>query len=157
MAQEIERKFLVTGNQWKTLATGIVYRQGYLSRARQRTVRVRTIGNKGFIAVKGVTIGASRLEFEYEIPFEDCCQMLDVLAQKPLIVKKRYSIPFAGLVWEVDDFSGDNEGLVIAEVELESEDQSYVKPDWAGQEVTGDSRYYNSNLVAYPYKLWANG
>ncbi len=154
MAQEIERKFLVTGDAWRELAEGTMYRQGYLSTVEDRTVRVRTVGAKGYLTVKGITVGATRTEFEYEIPVADADTMLDELCIRPLIEKTRHKIPFDGLVWEVDEFAGDNDGLVVAEVELSHEDQELRLPNWIGEEVTGDPRYYNANLVAHPYKAW---
>lgn len=155
MAKEIERKFLLTGEQWRKLAQGTHYRQGYLNSIKERTVRIRTINDKAYLTIKGITISATRAEYEYEIPHADCMEMLDGLAERPIIEKNRYKIPYAGLIWEVDEFLGVNKGLVVAEVELESEDQAFEKPDWVGEEVTGDPRYFNSNLVANPYTSWA--
>jgi CYTH domain-containing protein len=117
-------------------------------------VRIRTVGDKAFLTVKGLTVGATRNEYEYEIAFDECNAMLDALAEKPLIEKKRYKIPFSGLTWEIDEFFGDNQGLIVAEVELQSEDQKFEKPDWAGAEVTGDPRYFNSNLIKNPFTRW---
>jgi adenylate cyclase len=154
MGIEIERKFLVNGEAWKDLSTGTTYRQGYLSTEKERTVRVRTINDKGFLTIKGLTRGASRAEFEYDIPADDANQLLDELCLKPLIEKKRYKIQHDGLIWEVDAFFGENDGLIVAEIELESEDQMFTKPEWVGAEVTGDPRYYNANLIANPYKNW---
>ena len=154
MAKEIERKFLLVGDAWRELAKGTHYRQGYLNSTKERTVRVRTIAAKGFLTIKGITVGATRVEYEYEIPHADCTAMLDDLAEKPIIEKKRYKIPMDGFVWEVDEFFGVNEGLVVAEIELESEDQAFEKPHWVGEEVTGDPRYFNSNLVRNPYTTW---
>lgn len=154
MAKEIERKFLLVGDAWRELAKGTHYRQGYLNSAKERTVRVRTIDDKGFLTIKGITTGATRVEYEYEIPHSDCTEMLDDLAEKPIIEKARYKIDFGGFVWEVDEFFGVNKGLVVAEIELESEDQAFEKPSWVGEEVTGDPRYYNSSLVANPYTTW---
>ena len=153
MGREIERKFLVIGESWKKPGAGVLYRQGYLSTHKERVVRVRTMGDKAALTIKGVTVGASRLEFEYEITLDDAGQLLD-LCEKPLIEKTRYRIEHAGLVWEVDEFHGVNEGLVVAECELEAEDQEIEKPDWVGDEVTGDPRYYNANLVARPFTIW---
>lgn len=154
MAKEIERKFLLEGDGWRRLAEGKLYRQGYLSSVKERTVRVRTVGQKGFLTIKGITVGATRVEYEYEIPLEDCNAMLDDLAEKPIIEKKRYVVAFGGLNWEIDEFFGENAGLVVAEVELGSEDQAFDKPSWVGEEVTGDPRYFNSNLIAHPYSTW---
>jgi len=154
MGTEIERKFLVSDNSWRSLAPGVHYRQGYLNSAKERTVRVRTIDGKGFLTVKGITTGATRAEYEYEVPGGDADAMLDDLCEKPLIEKSRYKIDFGGLVWEVDEFFGDNQGLIVAEVELGSEDQQFEKPAWIGEEVTGDPKYFNSNLINSPYLKW---
>jgi len=154
MGKEIERKFLLVGEEWRKLAEGTVYRQGYLSTVKERTVRVRTIGDNGYLTVKGITIGATRLEYEYEISASDANEMLDELCEKPLIEKKRSKIEFGGLIWEVDEFFGENDGLVFAEVELDDENQEFEKPSWIGEEVTGDPRYFNSNLTKHPYSKW---
>jgi len=154
MATEIERKFLVTGEDWRALATASRYRQGYLSTDKQRTVRVRAVDGRGLLTVKGLSVGATRSEYEYEIPGADAEEMLDSLCEKPLVEKNRYTIPLGGVVWEVDEFLGVNAGLIVAEVELQSEDQAFAKPDWIGAEVTGDRRYFNANLVARPFSTW---
>ena len=154
MGIEIEKKFLLTGTQWKQLATGTAYRQGYLNSVKERTVRVRTINDQGFLTIKGVSVGATRLEYEYEIPLEDANALLDELCEKPLIEKNRYKVNFSGFTWEIDEFFGENDGLIVAEIELESEDQVFDKPEWVGEEVTGDSRYFNSNLINNPYSKW---
>jgi adenylate cyclase len=154
MAKEIEKKFLVKGDQWRDHAEGTIYRQGYLSTEKERVVRVRTIGNTGYLTIKGITVGASRLEYEYEISVSDSNEMLDQLCLKPLIEKKRYKLEYANLLWEIDEFFGDNQGLIIAEVELEEEDQKISLPPWIGEEVTSDPRYFNSNLTKLPYTQW---
>ncbi len=154
MGKEIERKFLLKGDAWRDLAQGTMYRQGYLNSAKERTVRVRTVGDKAFLTIKGITVGATRAEYEYEIPFADCNALLDNLAEKPLIEKKRYKIKQGEFVWEIDEFFGDNKGLIVAEVELTSEDQAFPKPEWVGDEVTGDPRYFNSNLIKHPFTKW---
>ena len=154
MAKEIERKFLLRGDGWRSLAEGKRYRQGYLSTVKERTVRVRTVGDRGFLTVKGVTTGVTRAEFEYEIPTTDADAMLDGLCERPLIEKKRYRIETGGVVWEVDEFFGENRGLVIAEVELEHEGQTFESPSWVGEEVSGDPRYFNSNLIKHPFTRW---
>jgi CYTH domain-containing protein len=154
MGKEIERKYLVKSNEWKNLAKGTSYRQGYLSTVKERTVRVRTIDEKGFLTIKGITVGASRAEYEYEIPAKDADAMLSNLCEKPLIEKNRYKIGHAGMTWEVDEFFGDNDGLIVAEVELAAEDQKIELPSWIGEEVTSDPRYFNSNLTKNPYKNW---
>jgi len=154
MGTEIERKFLVRGDDWRKLAKGTAYRQGYLSTVKERTVRVRTIGAEGFLTIKGVTKGATRAEYEYPVPASDANEILTNLCEKPLIEKNRYKIAHAGLVWEVDEFFGDNLGLIVAEVELTSESQTFEKPTWVGDEVTGDPRYFNSNLTKKPFTTW---
>ena len=154
MAQEIERKFLVTATTYRELTEGTHYRQGYLNSQKERVVRVRTIDEAGFMTVKGITKGATRLEYEYEIPAKDATELLDLLCEQPIIDKHRYKVKMGDFVWEIDEFHGENEGLTVAEVELESEDQEDPKPDWIGEEVTGDPRYYNSNLIANPFKNW---
>jgi CYTH domain-containing protein len=154
MGIEIEKKFLLTGMEWKQLATGTAYRQGYLSSVKERTVRVRTIDDKGFLTVKGISVGAVRREYEYEIPADDARALLDELCEKPIIEKNRYKVEYRGFTWEIDEFFGENEGLVVAEIELESEDQLFDKPDWVGEEVTGDPRYFNSNLIKQPFSSW---
>ena len=154
MGTEIERKFLLKNDGWRGLGAGKRYRQGYLSTVKERTVRVRTAGDKGFITVKGITVGDKRPEYEYEIPLSDANEMLDQLCERPLIEKTRYRIPQGPVVWEVDEFEGDNRGLITAEVELKDENQSVTPPDWIGQEVTGDPRYFNANLVAKPFTTW---
>jgi adenylate cyclase len=154
MAKEIERKFLVTADAYRQLATGTHYRQGYLSTVKERTVRVRTIDSKGFLTIKGITRGISRVEFEYEIPHPEATAMLDDLCLQPLVEKTRYKIPMDGFVWEVDEFHGVNQGLVVAEIELESEGQTFNRPEWLGEEVSSDPRYFNSNLIANPFSTW---
>lgn len=154
MGTEIERKFLVKDDSWKTTASGKRFRQGYLSTVKERTVRVRTINDKGFLTIKGITIGATRSEYEYEISAADANEMLDHLCEKPIIEKIRTKVEYMGLIWEIDEFFGDNAGLTLAEVELLSEDQEVLRPDWIGEEVTGDPRYFNSNLIRNPFKSW---
>lgn len=152
MATEIERKFRVKEGAWRN-AKGTRYRQGYLNSAKERVVRVRTVNNKGYLTIKGLTVGASRLEFEYAIPRQDADRLLEI-CEKPLIEKTRFKVIEAGFVWEIDEFFGDNQGLIVAEVELQSEDQDFPKPGWVLEEVTGDPRYFNSNLIKKPYKMW---
>ena len=152
MATEIERKFLVTGTDWRN-SVGVTISQGYLSRDKERTVRIRLAGKRAFLTIKGITTGASRPEFEYEIPVSDAEQLVK-LCDGPLVEKVRRAIVYGGFTWAVDEFLGENAGLVIAEVELEAEDQPFKRPHWVGQEVTGDARYYNSYLAAHPYRSW---
>jgi adenylate cyclase len=154
MVKEIERKFLVKGDAWRAIAKGTTYRQGYLNSAKERTVRIRVADAKAFITIKGPTVGATRSEYEYEIPFDEGNAMLETLAEKPLIEKTRYKIPVGNLTWEIDEFLGENAGLIVAEVELKSEDQILDKPAWVGEEVTNDPRYFNANLVKNPFTRW---
>jgi adenylate cyclase len=153
MGREIERKFLVKGFTWREVK-GAMIRQGYLNSAKERNVRVRIIEDKAYLTIKGIAVGASRLEFEYEVPLKDAAELLEI-CEKPLIEKRRYRVLEGGLIWEVDEFFGENEGLIVAEVELESEDQAFHKPDWVGEEVTGDTHYFNSNLIRNPYTNWS--
>jgi adenylate cyclase len=151
---EIERKFLVRGERWKTLGEGVLLRQGYLSSQPDRTVRVRIEGGSAMLTIKGRTVGATRSEWEYPIPLEDANDFLDELCEKPVIEKFRYRIHHDGMLWEVDEFLGDNAGLVVAEIELETEDQVFSRPAWVGEEVTHEARYFNANLLRHPYKTW---
>ena len=155
MATEIERKFRVVGDAWRALAEGVVYRQGYLSTVKARTVRVRVVGDNGYLTIKGASVGASRAEYEYPIPVADANAMLDDLCEKPIIEKSRYRIAQGDLAWEVDEFTGENAGLIVAEIELADEAQAFDKPAWIGEEVTGDPRFFNANLVANPYSRWS--
>lgn len=154
MGKEIERKFLVTGDAWRQLARGTLYRQGYLSTTKERTVRVRVIGDEGFLTIKGVSVGATRSEYEYKIPAKDANEMLAQLCEKPLIEKTRYKIVAGPVTWEVDEFCGDNQGLIVAEVELQDEGQRIDLPAWIGAEVTTDPRYFNANLIRHPFTKW---
>ncbi|MFY7803121.1 MAG: CYTH domain-containing protein [Limnoraphis robusta] len=154
MGIEIERKFLVKDDRWRSLATGILYCQGYISSEKGRTVRVRIIGNQGYLTIKGAGTSLVRSEFEYVIPVEDAEEMLQTLCDRPFIEKKRHKIYFGNLIWEVDEFFGDNQGLIIAEVELTDPNQIIEIPDWISEEVSHDPRYYNSNLVKNPYRQW---
>ena len=156
MSVEIERKFLVADTSAQALwrgAPGVAYRQGYLNRDKIRTVRVRIAGDAGFLTVKGVSVGATRAEFEYAIPLADA-QALLALCDGPLIEKTRHVLVHQGTRWEVDEFAGDNAGLVVAEVELQSEAQAFDLPGWLGEEVTQDARYFNSNLASRPFSIW---
>jgi len=154
VATEIERKYLVVDGSWRFGAVGTVFRQGYLSTVKERTVRVRVAGDRGYLTIKGITVGAVRSEFEYEIPSADADHMLDELCERPLIEKTRYEIEAGDLTWEIDEFAGVNQGLIVAEVELEDEAQGIVLPNWVGAEVTDDPRYFNSNLIAHPFSEW---
>lgn len=152
MATEIERKFLVNGDEWRK-GQRSEFRQGYLNRDKDRTVRVRIANGQAFITIKGISKGAVRSEFEYPIPAGDAEQLL-LLCDGPLIEKTRYLIQHAGMTWEVDEFHGANAGLVVAEIELTAEEQAFEKPSWVGREVTDDKRYFNSNLSVQPYTSW---
>lgn len=145
MPTEIERKFLVNGNSWKN-GQGIRICQGYLNRDKERTVRLRISGEKAFLTVKGISSGATRAEYEYEIPLSHAEELLKI-CNGPVLEKNRYTVVCAALKWEVDEFLGDNEGLIIAEVELKSEDQAFNRPEWAGKEVTDDPRYQFQSLL----------
>jgi adenylate cyclase len=151
---EIERKFLLAGDGWRALGQPVLLRQGYLSSDPERVVRVRVEGDQSYITIKGRSSGATRGEWEYPIPLADANELLERLCQQPIVEKYRSKIEFAGNVWEVDEFVGVNQGLVLAEIELQAEDQAFDKPDWIGADVTDDKRYYNSNLVRHPYSSW---
>jgi CYTH domain-containing protein len=153
MGKEIERKFLVTGDDWQE-GDGTHYCQGYLSIAKERTVRVRIEGDSARFTIKGITENATRDEYEYPLPVSDAREILENLCLRPLVEKRRYRIDHEGMTWEVDAFSGDNAGLVVAEIELEDPDQEFTRPPWLGREVTGDPRYYNANLVRCPFRQW---
>ncbi len=154
MGIEIERKFLVIGDKWRGLGNGTLYRQGYLGGENGRTARVRIAGDQAFLTIKGPTNGISRSEFEYPIPLADANDMLVNLCQQPIIEKTRYIIPYQGQIWEVDEFSGENNGLIVAEIELATENQTIICPDWIGEEVSADRRYGNASLVHYPFSRW---
>ena len=154
MGVEIERKFLVQGDAWKTLGEPVFFRQGYLSSQKERTVRVRIEGDRAVITIKGKSVGAVRGEWEYPIPVPDAAELLDGLCEQPLIEKYRRKIAIGAHVWEVDEFLGANAGLVVAEIELGADDEAFDMPGWVGFEVTDDARYYNSNLIKHPYCNW---
>jgi len=150
---EIERKFLLKNSLWKEGANGVRYKQAYLNEKGDNTVRVRIEGDKAKLTIKSKANNISRMEFEYDIPMEDA-EKLFLIAKTSAVEKNRYKIMYEGNCWEVDEFLGDNEGLVVAEIELESETQIFAKPAWIGEEVSGDSRYTNANLARNPYKNW---
>lgn len=154
MGTEIERKFLINDDGWRSQAEGVHYRQGYLNRPNSPTVRVRTLGEQGFLTIKGATMNSTRLEFEYEIPYEEACEILDRLAVSPIVEKLRYTIPYEGFIWEVDEFLGENLGLIFAEIELDHPEQPFTRPPWIGREVTDDPRFYNINIASNPYSRW---
>jgi adenylate cyclase len=155
MGKEIERKFIVHADSWANLEKPKcnLLRQGYLTTEPHKTIRVRATNDKGFITIKGISIGATRAEYEYEIPKSEAIELLDQFAENE-IAKIRFEISFDSKIWEVDVFSGANEGLIVAEIELESELEVFAKPDWVAQEVTEDKRYFNSNLSLHPFKEW---
>ncbi len=154
MPIEIERKFLLDGDRWRDGTVGVDYRQGYLNNDKERIVRVRIMGEQGRLTIKGLNHGLSRREYEYDIPLEEARELLEELALRPIIHKCRYTRTHAGMKWEIDEFLDDNAGLLVAEVELESEDQEIDLPPWIGREISGDSRYFNSNLMNHPYGEW---
>lgn len=154
MAIEIERKFLIDQTQLSIPDSGEVIKQGYIPTATKTAVRIRLKGEQAFITVKGANRGAVRAEFEYPIPRQDAELMLDTLCEGTVIEKVRYEIWVGEHCWEVDHFHGENEGLMVAEIELEAEEESFEVPAWAVEEVTGDPKYYNANLVEFPYSQW---
>ena len=155
MSVEIERKFLPRGNAWRQAVNDSQHlRQGYLNNEARCSVRVRTSADRGWLNIKSVTIGAQRQEFEYEIPLDEAHKMLDTLSLKPLIEKVRHFVKVGRHVWEIDEFEGDNAGLIVAEIELGHPEEEFEKPDWVGEEVTHDVRYYNTSLCRHPFKDW---
>jgi adenylate cyclase len=155
MGTEIERKFLVKSDAWRSLGSGKPYRQGYVFKSAGVTVRVRIAGAQGYLTLKGKAENYARPEFEYEIPVGDAQEMLELWCHPRIVEKIRYRIPYGDLVWEVDEFQGFNQGLILAEVELSAADQVIDLPDWVGQDVSEQDRYYNSSLALHPYSLWA--
>ena len=154
MGREIERKFLVVGDAWRAGAARSRLRQGYLCAEKGKSVRVRLEDGRATVTIKGPARGAARAEYEYPIPAKDARELLSRLCERPLIEKTRSRVRHAGLVWEVDEFGGDNRGLVVAEVELRRAGQKVALPPWVGKEVTNDPRYLNSNLFRKPYRRW---
>jgi len=155
MANEIERKFLVKNDLWRdAVVSASRMKQGYLTSKGNASVRIRIANDKAFLNIKSATLGIRRLEFEYEIPLTDADEMLAAVAEQPFIDKTRYKVKCGGHIWELDVFEGENLGLIVAEVELASEDESFEVPPWSGEEVSEDPRYYNVNLVKEPYSLW---
>ena len=157
MGQEIERKFLVDTARWQPRDAGVHYSQGYLSSDKERIVRVRIEGDQAKLTIKGRSTGITRSEFEYTIPLADAQAMLSGLCEQPLIDKHRHTEQHHGKTWEIDVFHGDNEGLVVAEIELASEDEAFERPDWALREVSDDPRYFNAALLKNPFKNWPRG
>ena len=155
MATEIERKFLVCNDSWRQQSdAGLKTRQGYMSGGEHASIRVRVQGDHAFLNVKSSTLGIWRREYDYPIPLSDAQEMLDHLCEGPLIEKIRYHVRYAAHIWEVDLFEGDNAGLIVAEIELNSEDEAFERPPWVGKEVSHDHRYYNVCLAKHPYKEW---
>jgi len=154
MGEEIERKFLVTGDQWRAGSKPIRTCQGYLPSGNDTTVRVRVQDERAWLTIKGKTEGLSRLEYEYGIPVSDAEEILARLCQRPYIEKNRYLVNYAGMKWEVDEFLQENAGLIVAEVELSSEEEQVELPPWVGEEVSHDPRYRNINLMKHPYSQW---
>ena len=153
MAVEIERRFVVIGDAWRGLAPGVQYRQGYLSVEKERTVRVRVVGDQAWLTLKSNISNVSRHEFEYPVPLADAQTIMAAMC--PMVVDKlRPRIEHGGFVWEVDEFFGDNAGLVLAEIELPDESTRFDKPAWIGEEVTEDGRYTNAYLSKNPYSRW---
>lgn len=157
MAVEIERKFLTINDSWRSqISESLPMRQGYLTESGNSSVRIRIVGDHANINIKSATLGIQRLEYEYAIPLGDANEMLDRLSVGPLIEKVRHHVMVAGKLWEVDEFKGENSGLIVAEIELDSVDEEITKPDWAGDDVSDDPRYYNISLVKHPYSNWSS-
>jgi len=155
MAVEIERKYLVDVENWNRSEKGVkhFYRQGYILTEPEKTIRVRVTDDSGFVTIKGRSVGAARPEYEYPIPKQDAIELLDQFCSSE-ISKYRYTVQFADKVWEVDEFLGENEGLIVAEIELTDEDEIFQVPAWVSKEVTGIKEYYNANLAERPFKYW---
>lgn len=154
MGTEIERKFLIKNDEWKKNAQYSDYRQGYIFAEKKGIVRVRTVEQKGFITIKSAPVGLKRQEYEYEIPLADAIVMLETMCENYIVEKKRYKLKYGTHIWEIDEFTGHNEGLIVAEIELSDEDEEFEKPPWVGQEVSRNPKYHNSNLSKKPYKQW---
>jgi len=155
MAQEIERKFLIANDDWKQqVSRSDYYRQGYLSGTEKSSIRVRIANDKAYLNIKSATLGIQRTEYDYEIPLVDANEMVENLCPGYIIEKTRYFVPHQGHLWEIDVFDGPNNGLIVAEIELDHEDETFERPDWLGKEVSDDPRYYNSCLVDHPYCDW---
>ncbi|MDN3518625.1 CYTH domain-containing protein [Aquisalimonas lutea] len=156
MAAEIERKFLVNGDAWRAdVDRSMVVRQGYFGGTERASIRVRVSDDRAWLNIKSATLGISRQEYEYEIPLDDAEEMLAGLCQGPLIEKTRHYVRYAGHLWEIDEFFGDNAGLVVAELELSDADEPFQSPGWLGAEVSDDPRYYNVRLAQHPYREWS--
>ena len=156
MATEIEHKFLIRDDRWRRqVERSVRMRQGYLTSDARCSVRVRVAGGQGFLNIKSGTLGIQRSEYEYPIPLAEAEEILDTLCEKPLLEKTRHLVYFGEHLWEIDEFAGDNAGLIVAEVELSRSDESFARPDWLGEEVSHDIRYYNSQLARHPYVTWS--
>ncbi len=155
MAIEIERKFLLRNNDWQALEhTSAYYQQAYFCNTAKVSVRIRMSNAKAWVSFKSTTLEISRFEYEYEVPLNEAKQMMDEFSEGSIISKTRYFVPVESHIWEIDVFEGDNQGLVVAEIELQHTDEDFFKPAWIGEEVSKDMRYFNSNLVTYPFKDW---
>jgi len=155
MAIEIERKFLLANDNWRPLVSKTInYRQGYLNSDENSSVRVRVSDDTAKINIKSATIGSVRQEYEYDIPAQDAHELLDTLCHKPLVEKTRHLVVIKQHTWEIDEFAAENQGLIVAEIELSQVDEQFEKPDWVGQEVTEDIRYYNNQLAKKPFSIW---
>ncbi|MBF8270348.1 MAG: hypothetical protein HW386_2057 [Gammaproteobacteria bacterium] len=155
MAAEIERKFLLKNDRWREqVSRQQLIAQGYLANTELGSVRVRLMGDQAFLSIKSMTLGVTRTEFEYPIPGADAQYILHHLCLGPIIEKTRFFVPQDQHLWEIDVFEGDNAGLVVAEIELDTADEEFLKPDWLGAEVSDDPRYYNVKLIEHPYRLW---
>lgn len=156
MAMEIEHKFLLANDDWRALVSHSAdYKQGYLNSDQTSSVRVRIAGHQAWLNIKSATLGTQRHEFEYEIPVADAQYIIGELCHKPLIEKTRYFVPAGKHLWEIDEFAGDNAGLIVAEIELSAPGEAFEKPAWLGKEVTDDVRYYNNQLSQQPYLTWS--
>ncbi len=156
MATEIERKFLLVSDEWRALVShSEAFRQGYLSKSKRASVRVRIADDQATLNIKGMTLGIQRLEHEFPLPLAEATELLNELCERPLIEKTRHIVEFGGKIWEIDEFHGDNAGLIVAEVELDSADEIITMPDWAGKDVSHLERYYNVCLTQYPYSQWS--
>lgn len=155
MALEVERKFLLKNEDWRSaIYNSLELRQGYLISDERRSVRVRIAGDSAQLNIKSATLGVSRREYEYPIPLADAREMLATLCRKPLLEKVRHFVHYGNHVWEIDEFRGENAGLVVAEVELTDPEEEFARPPWLGEDVSHDRRYYNSCLVEHPYREW---
>ena len=155
MATEIEHKFLLRNDRWRSqVERSARLRQGYLTSDARCSVRVRVANGQAFLNLKSGTLGIQRSEYEYSIPLAEAEEILDTLCEKPLLEKTRHYLHFGEHLWEIDEFAGDNAGLIVAEVELSRVDELFARPDWLGEDVSHDIRYYNSQLARHPYRNW---